>query len=250
MVVVSGANQGGLERQELSSDEQSMLDRAYERSLEDTRTDDTETLLEKIREYSAEIRVAAEVAKAQTSKGFGGSMPQSDNEFALTRIDPAYFAMDDWDVAFASGNTLTAGATANWIHEGMDVDDAGTGFGGTGGNGVTIGQDVVHLILGVGTYHPSPKITRVKFTLNDVPRTALPVSEEFRSMDIPIKWLDAPILLSGEDDFLAEVFAGIGGEDVPYLEGVTFIANQEARELDPANLRDTSGTNTEEVVSH
>lgn len=249
MTVVSGANQGGLERQELSGQERQALKRAYERSLEDTRSEDTETLLEKIREYSSEIEVAAEVAKAQTSKGFGGTMPQSDNEFALTRIDSAYFAMDDWDVQFAAGNSLTAGATANWIHEDMDVDTAATTLGGVAGNGVTIGQDVVHLILGVGSYHPSPKITRVKFTLNDVPRTVLPVSEEFRSMDMQIKWLDAPVLLSGEDDFLAEVYAGIGGEDVPYLEGVSFIANQEARQLDPANLRDTSGTNTEEVVS-
>lgn len=246
MVRITTGQPGGLERQELSGEERQLLRVALERGLEDTRAEDTEVLVEKLAEYRGEIQVAAEVAKAQMKKSFGGQTTDSDNNFVIDRIYAGYLGFDDWDVALTS---LTSGSTANWIHEGQRVDNGGSTLSGTSGDAVTIGNDAVHLVMGIGSFHNSPKINRVKFTLNDTPKTAVTTDEEFRKTDLQIKWLDAPILLSGEDEVLAEVFAGVGGDDDPYLEGVSFVANKEARSLDPANLRDATATNTEEPLS-
>lgn len=246
MVRIVSTSQGGLERADLSGDEQKLLNVALERGLEDTRTEGGEVITEKLREYKSEIRVAAEVAKAQTSKGFGGQQTNSDNNFIIDRIYSGYFGFDDWDVEL---NGLASGATADWVHEGQTIQGDGTSGSGTSGNPVTVGNEAVHLICGIGSHSPSPKVNRVRFTLNDVPKTAITTDEEFRKTDLQVKWLDSPVLLSGEDEVLTEVFAGVGGDESLYYEGVTFLANKEARDLDPDGLRDLTSTDTEAVIS-
>lgn len=251
MVKVTSGQQGGLEESPLSDDERALLERrrggsftgepgpVFDRGLEDTRTEDTEVIVEKLGEYLGEIKAAARVAKAQFGKSFGGQSAESDNQFVIDRIFHGYFGFDGWDDV----TSYTSGGTNNWIDESNPAN-----LSGSGGNAVTIGEPVVHLITGIGSYETSPGTSRVRFTLNDVQKTAINVEEEFRNTDLQMKWLDAPILLQEEDEVLVETYA-VSGTDELFLEGVTFIENRDARRLDPVNIATSGSTDTTSVIS-
>lgn len=219
------------EREELSDSEKEALDRTFERALEDTRELDTETLQEKYREYSKEIKVAAEVARHQLPGTFGGFNPEIGNEFAMDWLDSSYFGLYDWD----NGSDASSDTTTDWIHA-----NSGDALSGTGGNPVTVGNDAVHIILGVGSYAQSPKAQRVRFDVNDQPRAVLNVDRAFRETDMQVQWLDAPILLKKNDDLYGQFYAGVGGSEALHLEGVSFIAGKNSKTLDPDNFADSS----------
>lgn len=227
----------GIERSELSDEEAEKLNLAVERGLEDTRALDTQTVVQKLLDYREEIRHAAEIAKAEFDQGFDGMSPQSGN-FGIDTIHQGYFGYDSWD----NLPTLVGGDTQAWLDN--SVPDNLDGVGGLDGP-LTIGDPAVHIILGVGSYAESPKISRVKWRLNDQPRPAFSTDFNFRNTDLRMKWLDTPVVLKPDDDVFAEVYADEDGEDAPYLFGVSFVGSKELRTLDPAEM---AGTDTSNIV--
>lgn len=204
---------------------------AFQRSLEDTRGLDTATIVEKYHEYLDEVVYAAGVAKAQFEKGFDGYQPTS-GKFGLDHIYHGYFGWNAWD----NLGSLTGGSTAPWI-DGATPDN----LGGNASNPATVGDQAVHLILGVGDYNPSSPITGVNWRLNDQPRTTVHTESSFRNTDLQIQWLDTPVLLREDDDVSADVYAAEDGEAAPHLVGVTFIEEKPYRELLPSEM---AGTDT------
>ena len=227
----------GLQRADLSDDEASMLMTAYERSLEDVRGLNTESLLSKIREYQGEIELAAQVAKATFNKDFDGSNPQS-GAFGIDRIHSGYFGWDSW----YNCPDATAGSVTTWLDN--SVPDNLSGSGGVN-NPLTVGEPVVHVILGVGSYVENPKATRLKFRLNDQPRTAISTETEFFNTDLRAKFFDTPILLKDDDDVFAEFYGAESGAEALYPIGLTFIEAKDYRELDPADM---AGTDDDNIV--
>lgn len=235
MPKVDSPGRSGVERATLSDDEINKLDLAVKRGLEDTRALDTQTVVQKLLDYRAEIKEAAEIAKAEFDQTFDGMSPQSGN-FGIDTIHQGYFGWDSWD----NLPSLTAGSTQTWLDNGVPDN---LGGGGGVNNPLTIGEPAVHVITAIGSYAQSPKISRVRWRLNDQPRPAVSTDASFRNTDLQLKWLDTPIVVKSDDDVFAEVYADADGEDAPYLQGLSFIQAKDLRTLDPANMAGTDNSN-------
>ena len=225
----------GLSESPLSSDEKSQLQLYYERGLEDVRELDTEVILRKIQEYQNEIEQSARVAKSEFQKEFDGFQPQS-GAFGISPIRSGYFGYDSWD----NCPDASAGSVTTWLDNA--TPDNLNGSGGVNGP-LTVGEPVVHLILGVGSYAQSPKAEGVRFRLNDQPRTVVETERAFRSTDLRVQFLDTPILLKDDDDVFAEFYGAESGNEALYPIGVTFIEAKDYRELDPAEMAGTDASN-------
>lgn len=235
MPKVDSPGRSGVERATLSEDEVSKLNLAVERGLEDTRALDTQTVVQKLIDYKSEIQHAAEIAKAEFDQSFDGMAPQS-GSFGIDTIHQGYFGWDSWD----NLPELTAGDTQTWLDN--SVPDNVNGTGGVSGP-ITVGEPAVHIVLAVGSYHQSPKISRLMWRLNDQPRPAISTDFNFRNTDLRMKWLDTPVVLKPDDDVYAEVYADEGGADAPYLFGVSFLGSKEMRALDPAEMAGSDPSN-------
>ena len=237
MPKVDSPARSGVERATLSEDEVNKLDLAVKRGLEDVRALDTQTVVQKLLDYRAEIKEAAEIAKAEFDQTFDGMSPQSGN-FGLDTIHQGYFGWNSWD----NLPTLSAGSTQTWLDN--SVPDNVNGSGGVN-NPLSVGEPAVHIITAIGSYAQSPKISRVRWRLNDQPRPAVSTDHVFQNTDLRMKWLDTPIVVKEDDDIYAEVYSDEDGEDAPYLFGLSFIQAKSLRELDPANM---AGTDTSNIV--
>lgn len=242
MPKISSTSETGLERSELSGREKSKLSQAFDKSLEDTRTSDTQVLVEKIQEYRDEIEVAAEVAKYSLSGELDGQSPESGN-FGLDTIFPGYFGYNDWD----SLGTVVGGEEFDWL-DSHTPDNLNSGAAGTSfTDPLGVGNSAVHVIVGIGTYSPSSATTRVRFELNDQPQPSVTTEDAFRNTDIQTKWLDAPYLVRPDDNLAARGFAGgVTGEtyqEALYPVGVSFIEARKLRLLDPADMAGTDEAN-------
>lgn len=219
----------GVERSPLSGSEESRLKSSFKRAFDDLRYDGNQSvLLDKVwNQYRAELTFAAEVAKAQFDKEFDGVDPKS-NRFGVDRIFSGYFGLDSWD----NFTDYTQAEVVDWL------DDSVQHIGGSGGrdNPLRIGEDVVHLILGVGSYDPSPQTTRVQFVTNDNPGTSVALRPAFTQTDSRIKWLESPKLFNEDTDVYARAFGDEAGSDALYPFGVTYIVGKRKREIDPAQL--------------
>jgi len=253
MAKINSPSESGLAEAPLSDTEREQLALYYERGLEDVRTLDTETALYKYREYQAEIEKAARVAKAQFAKGFDGSQPQSGN-FGVSTIRPAYFGYDTW----ANCPDAQVGTAVDWI-------DAGTPDNLSGSSGVdnpaTVGEDAVHVILGVGSFvgdadidftgetvnRERPKTEAVRFRYNDQPQTAIETWHNFRNADMKQRWFDTPTILTEDDDIYAEFIGGEAGTEALYLIGLSFIEAKPMRQLVPA---DVAGDGSDNIITY
>jgi len=239
MVKIESSADIGAKQDELSQDELRRFNRAFERFLEDTRSLDTESVVEKLAEYGPEILATAEVAKHELQGSFDGQSPNSNN-FGMDIIHPGYFGYDDWD----DMPSLTGGSVSDWIDNGTPTNlSSSTGFA----NPLAIGEAATHIILGYGSYAADPVVSRIKWEKNQEPEAAVTTEDSFRNTDLRIQWLDTPFVLQPNDDFAARVFAGgeVGDtyEDAVYPLGVSFIETQHLRELDPANMAGSSENN-------
>ena len=232
MAVISQADQSGYDRESLSSEEENQLRVTLERSLEDTRTEGTTTLRDKVEEYYDEIVFAAEVARAQFDQRFDGQNPAS-GFFGIDTIHSGYFGYDDWT------NTPDAGADDGGTAIAWLDDEAPDHLSGNGGRDhpLRVGEDVVHVILGVGSYEEEPNATRLRFVKNDSPRSAFSTTEYFRNTDLHIQWLNAPIVLADGDDIYSEYLAAEDDSDESlYLKGLTFIKEKTSRVMTPETM--------------
>jgi len=235
MPKVDSPSRNGVERAELSEDEADKLNLALSRGFEDTRSLDTQVIVQKLLDYSAEIQEAAEIAKAQFDQTFDGQAPTSGN-FGIDQIHAGYFGYDSWD----NLPDVTAGAVQTWLDNSVPDN-----LGGTGGidGPLTVGDPAVHVICGIGTYAQSPKVSRVRWRLNDQPRPSISTEQNFRNTDLRIKWLDTAIVLKADDDVFAELLADQDGSEAPYLVGFSFVRSKDMRELDPAEMAGSDSSN-------
>lgn len=232
----------GAKRSELARDEKNRLDLSFERSLEDTRIEETEVLLEKLQEYRDEIELAAQIAKYELSGAFDGQAPQSGN-FGIDFIQPGYFGYDSWD----NMPGVTGGSEFNWIDD-ETPDNMGSGSPGFD-NPITIGDPATHIIVGFGSYAPDPVTSRIKEVKNDNPKPAITTETQFRNTDLRIKWKDTPTVLSPEDTYAVRGYAagetGENYEEALYPVGVTFLEARKYRLLNPADM---AGVDNSDVV--
>ena len=237
MPKVDAPGQSGLNQAQLNDDERNKLTRYYNRGLQDVRSLDTRVLLNAIRKYQDEVMTTARVAKANYEAEFDGQQPQS-GAFGVSRIRSGYFGYDSWD----NCPDGTEGSLTTWLDN--SVPDNLGGSGGVNGP-LTVGEPVVHLIVGFATNEESPKAEAIKLRLNDQPRTAISVGEQFRKTDLRYAPLSTPILLKDDDDVFAEFYSDADGSESLYPIGLTFIQAKDYRELDPANM---AGTDDDNIV--
>lgn len=235
MPKVDSPARNGVERATLSDSEKEKLNLAVSRGFEDTRSLDTQTVVQKLLDYREEIREAAEIAKAQFDQTFDGSAPTSGN-FGIDSIHSGYFGWDSWD----NLGSLTAGETAVWLDN--SVPDNLSGAGGVDGP-LTVGEPATHLICGIGSHAESPKVTRLNWRLNDQPRPSISTEQNFRNTDLRVKWLDTPVVLKEDDDIFAQVYADQDGEDAIYPVGFSFVKSKDMRTLDPEQMAGTDKSN-------
>lgn len=241
MAQVDTPSQIATDREPLSEDEKSILDMTFERGFEDTHVEDTEVVREKIQEYQEEIAQAAEIARAQFDQPFGGMNPKEGN-FAMKRIHSGYFGYDSWENA----PSVSAGENNAWIDDGSP--DNLNGSSGIS-NPLKVGEDAVHIILGFGTYHASPKASSIKMRINDSPRSSVNVKWEFTRTDTQIKWLDRPIILPENALIAAEIYADNGGDEFLYPVGASFVKYRASQLADPAEMTDDTSDTGDNIVA-
>jgi len=196
--------------------------------------------------HKQEILMGAMVAKQQMDTAFDGMFPGS-NKIGMTEIRAAYLGVgDDWDDIYRITNGTaywTPGTANNWIHSGT------TYLGGTAGNPIRLYDNLVCVIIGVASEHPSPKLESVYFEIDGKPKPVVPCRFAKRAKtfnSFPIKELDDAILLYKGKEFLAKVFfSDAGGTvsqviDYPYPVGAAFVKEPALRVLDPYSLIGTA----------
>jgi len=181
------------------------------------------------------ILVGAMAAKNQMDAVIGGDMPASNEISAPIPLEAAFLGIgDDWDDA----SPFTTGSPQNWVHSGT------TYLGGTAGNDVKIGENAVHVIIGFGSLHPSPKISRLILRLNGKDKPTISTGWIMRFGDLHIKEFSTDIILIKDSTFKAQVMIssafGSSVEDIPYFLGVSYISGNVLRTYaDPANIKST-----------
>lgn len=178
----------------------------------------------------ADILAGALVAREQMGGGFGGEFPEG-GQFGMVLPRAAFFGIgDDWEDA----SPFTTGSPQNWIHSGTSL------LGGSAGNPIRIEENAVHVIVAVGSLHPSPKIESIPIKLggNDYPPliTSTVWKQAAQAGGLAVKELERPIILKERDTFLAKVFIsstfGSSAADYPFLIGASFIAEEALRAYD------------------
>ena len=180
--------------------------------------------------HLGEILLGAMVAKKQFSLSFDGETPKP-GTFGMTLIRACYLGIgDDWEDA----SPFATGSPQNWIHSGTTL------LGGTAGNPIRIGENAVHVVIGIGSLHPSPKIESVFFKINGSDRPVIVTGWPLKMSGLTVKELNEALILRKNTTILGKVFIsskfGSTAEDYPYLLGVSFIPEEQMRIHDPADI--------------
>jgi hypothetical protein len=186
-----------------------------------------------LKRHTKEILVGAMLAKEQMDAEIDGMFPESGKIGGPIPIRAAFLGIGkDWDDI----GSITTGTAQYWIHSGTAL------LGGTAGRPVRIGRNAVHVIFGIGDYHPSPKLESVKFELNGQEQPIILLSP-MRITDVKIVELQKSIILKRGTTILATVYAtdsiGASVDDIPYLFGVSFILDDKLRIQDPTQIPGT-----------
>lgn len=218
----------------LSTSEQDLLDETMRHCYQDIREMGTQVLYDKHREYMEEIRFAARVAKAQFAQNFGGQQASA-SQFVMTPIHPSYFGYSDWSQA----PEASAQTTTTWIDS-----SAPDLLNGNADEPVRVGEQAVHVILGLGSHEDSPVENRYKWYTQREPRTVVNTEETYRQTDIGIQFLEAPLVLPEDNEFRAEFWSPAAGSTYPFLHGYTFVKGQPARRPDPTTYLGSDVSNS------
>jgi len=183
-----------------------------------------------------EIMLGSMVATEQMDKRFDGERPEA-GKFGMVKPRAGFFGIgDDWDSVAA----FTTGAVANWIHSGTTL------MAGSSGNAIRIGENAVHVIVGVGSLHKVPKIESHQFTLDGKPKPIIIVRELQEFSDFRAKELDVAFILKKNTTLLGKVIIGdqlgrvASADDWPYLIGASFVPEDVLRLIDVATLPGTT----------
>jgi len=179
--------------------------------------------------HLGEILLGAMMAKEQFDQSLGGERPPA-GKFGMVPIRPAFFSYDDWDEI----GSITGGSPQNWIHSGTTL------LGGTAGHAIAIEENAAHIIIAVGSLHPSPKIESFQYTIDGKTK---PVSVSWyhfgvgtKDSALKIKEFDQAFPLKKDTTILAKVFQRTTGNDIPFLMGASYIKEAQLRLHDPANV--------------
>jgi len=237
MPKVDSPGRSGIETSPLSDEEAAKLKAYLQRGHQDLAREGNARLAQYVQNYREIVRYVAEVAKAEFEVSFDGHQPQS-GAFGVSRIRSGYLGYDSWD----NCPDATQGSVTTWLDN--STPDNLSGSGGQS-NPLTVGEPVVHLVTGIGSFEQNPKAEAVKFRLNDQPRTAVDLDTYFRKTDLRVAPLTTPIVLKEDDNVFAELYGGADGSESLYLDGISYIQAKDYRELDPANM---AGTGSDNIV--
>jgi hypothetical protein len=192
-------------------------------------------IIEMYRRHMAEALLGAIVAKRQMSAEIEGEQPSSTMIGGPIDIRAGFLGVgDDWEDAPA----FTTGSPQNWIHSGTAL------LGGTAGNPVRIGGNAVHVIFGIASFHPSPKIESVQFTIDGKSKPVLVTGWPLKKSNLAVKEFDNCYVLKKATTLLVKVFIseafGSSAVDYPKLIGVSFIREDALRLHDVATLPGTT----------
>lgn len=199
-----------------------------------------------LQRHQGEILLGAMAAKEQMNANIDGELPDAGKIGGPLAIRATWLGIgDDWeDLAGIYGTGAgaygqaywTPGAAQNWIHSGTAQ------LGGTDAHPVKIGENAVHVIVGLASYHPIPKIESIKFEIDGKEKPILITKWaqlSFNSMKI--KELDRGFIWEEDATILAEIFisdhmpaAITEAVDYPYLFGASFIKEDELRVHEPS----------------
>lgn len=192
--------------------------------------------------HMGEILLGAMTAKKQMKANIDGEFPDSGKVGGPVAIRACWIMkIDDWESIYEITNGtayFTPGSPQNWIHSGT------TKLAGTAGNAVRFGENVVHVVVGLGSYHPSPKIESFKFEIDGKEKVILVAKPpQVSPFSLRIKELDRGFIWKEDTTVLGKLFisqympAAIAEAiDIPYLFGASFLLEHELRVHDPLNI--------------
>ena len=241
----------GLVTRLLEDDELTRFGRAFERQFVTPFAE--RQIVDIYMRHQGECLLGAMVAKEQMDADIQGEQAGSNMVVGPVAIRAAFLGIGaDWeDIAGINGTPGTRGVgywtpgnIQNWIHSGTAL------MGGTDGNAVKIGENAVHVIIGVEDYHPSPKLESVQFTIDGKTK---PILELFyphkRFESLRIKELDNAHIFKRDTTFLAQIFiSGAFGAVItqavtyPQLIGVSYIKEPVQRVLSSTATGFTTAT--------
>jgi len=236
----------GVVTRDLTDRELTRFGRAFERQF--VRQLESREIRDIFLRHQGEALLGAMLAKEQMNAEIDSEQPAPNKIGGPLPIDAAYLGIgDDWeDINGIYGGTQsswTTGSPQNWIHSGTSL------LGGTAGNAIRIGENAVHVVFGIGSLHPSPKIQSVQFTIDGKlkPKLVTAFAQKYMpGAPRPIKELDNCYIFNKDKTVLAKVMIshafGAPSDyvvDYPYLIGVSFIKEPALRVLDPTTLPGT-----------
>lgn len=196
--------------------------------------------------HQAEALLGAMVAKEQMDAEVDGELPASGKIGGPLAIRAPWFGIgDDWeDIASVYGTTTargqgywTPGSPQDWIHSGTLL------MGGTDTNPVKIGENALHIVYGLQSLHPSPKIESIQFTVDGKDKPVLLTfwtQKTLPTEGLKIKELDNAFVWKKDTTvrarvFISEAFGDIITQavDYPALMGVSYIKEPPLRVHDP-----------------
>jgi len=193
--------------------------------------------------HMGEILLGAMCAKEQMNANIDGELPDAGKIGGPLAIRACWIMkVDDWESLYEITDDhyayFTPGSPQNWIHSGT------TKLAGTDGNPVKIGENAVHVVVGVASYHPSPKIESIKFEIDGKEKPVLITKwAQLSPFGMRIKELDRGFIWEEDTTVLAKIFisqytpaAITQAIDFPYLFGASFIKEDELRVHDPTNI--------------
>ncbi len=198
--------------------------------------------------HMGEILLGAMTAKEQMNANIDGELPDAGKIGGPLPIRACWIMrIDDWE----SIHEITNGATdywvpsdaaaINWIHSGTTRLLAA---GGTAGHAVKIGENAVHVVVGIASYHPSPKIESVKFEIDGKEKPVLVTKwSQLSPFGMRIKELDRGFIWEEDTTVLGQIYIPVympaeieQAVDIPYLFGASFIKEDALRVQLPASI--------------
>jgi len=187
--------------------------------------------------HRIEILMGVMVATKQMSKRFDGERPEA-GKFGMVEIRAGFLGIgDDWD----SNPSVTGGSLQNWIHSGTTL------MAGSSGNAVKIGENAVHILIGIGEYYPDPKIESVQFTIDGKPKPGIVTKRAMFFTDYSVKELDVAFIFKKATTVLGKIFQRLTGTSYPYLLGASFVPENVLREY--ADVATLPGTTADVILT-
>jgi len=220
---------------DLTSRELEIMDRSFNRQF--ILQFHEREIIDMYERHRAEVLLAGMVAKKQMDAEIDGELPRPGKIGGPVPVRACYVGIgDDWE---DGPGTYTTGSEQNWIHSGTSL------MGGTSGNAVKIGENLVLCVFAIRSRHPSPKTESVQFTINNNENPILQTSFALNAsrQGLAVKELNNAYIWKHDDTVLGKVFATTahGSTTTDYLEliGAAYVKEPQLKLLDAADVPGT-----------